>query len=460
MHSSWVRRVFLFLLLALFLLPLSGCTVPVLNQELCLPPSVPLLGGNCNSSPSSTGKNVNLTYWGLWEPKEVFQPLIEAYQQQHPQTKIDYQPREIERYFETVLTHLKEGMAPDIIRVHNTWVPYLRPYLSSIPEDVLSISEYEQRFYPVTKETLFRDGKYYALPLEVDTLGLIYNRSLFTQAGITQPPRTWDEFKVVSKKLTKKDATGNIIQAGAAIGFTTGIEHFNDLLGLLMAQNQVQFQNAQGQLIFHLNLSAQGDNLAADVLSFYRLFQGENQVWNPAWPSAIEAFAQGKVAMIFAPSFRILDILALNPRLPLATAPVPQLTNNVSQQVNWASYWVEVVAKNSPHQEQAWQFLKFLTERENLKLMFQTASPQYRPFGEPYPRPDMADELSRNSYLQPFVQQATNAVSWNFVDGTQDRILNDRIKEILQTELNKNLPLEETLNKMAEQISIVISNIN
>ncbi|PJB89405.1 hypothetical protein CO083_00780, partial [Candidatus Roizmanbacteria bacterium CG_4_9_14_0_8_um_filter_34_12] len=39
--------------------------------------------------PASQQKTVNLTYWGLWEDKEIFAPLISAYQTKNPNVKID-----------------------------------------------------------------------------------------------------------------------------------------------------------------------------------------------------------------------------------------------------------------------------------------------------------------------------------------------------------------------------------
>lgn len=42
-------------------------------------------------SGKKTPKAVSLTYWGLWEEKEVFEPLIADYQKRNPYVKINYQ---------------------------------------------------------------------------------------------------------------------------------------------------------------------------------------------------------------------------------------------------------------------------------------------------------------------------------------------------------------------------------
>ena len=45
------------------------------------------------------------------------------------------------------------------------------------------------------------DGKTYGLPFSVGVVGFWYNKALFEQAGITEPPTTWDEFNEDVDKL-------------------------------------------------------------------------------------------------------------------------------------------------------------------------------------------------------------------------------------------------------------------
>src|SRR5699024_12061433 len=39
------------------------------------------------------------------------------------------------------------------------------------------------------------------VPQVTDTLGLVYNRELFDEAGIEEPPETWDEFVEVAQTI-------------------------------------------------------------------------------------------------------------------------------------------------------------------------------------------------------------------------------------------------------------------
>ena len=412
----------------------ASCTIPIVNREITLPslptlPSwIPFLGGGGKSGP------VTLTYWGLWEQQQNLQSLFDEYERQNENVTIEYEMRDARDHFSTVRSRLTTELTPDIIRVHNTWVPFLTENLSPVPKNVFDVATYEQTFYPVTKDTLFFGGNYYAIPLEIDGLALIYNKDLFTEAGLSTPPQTWDTFREYVRKLTKKDAQNNVIQAGVAMGGARNIDHFSDILGLMFIQNGVKFVDDANTVNFHKSLSPDGRNLGAEALAFYTLFGVSEKSWNSTWENSTLAFANGKAAMILAPSFRILDILSKNPKINLGVAKAPQLpsADPTSQaSINWASYWVEVVPKNSPHKEEAWKFLQFLTEKENLTEFYKNCS-QLRAFGEPYARVDMASSLTTDKYTNPYVAQGQSYTSWYFADAVFDEVLNDAINKILE----------------------------
>jgi len=52
------------------------------------------------------------------------------------------------------------------------------------------------------------DGKLFGLPKYTDTIGIFYNKDLFAKAGLTEPPKTWDEVAEYAAKLT--DPASNV----------------------------------------------------------------------------------------------------------------------------------------------------------------------------------------------------------------------------------------------------------
>lgn len=366
-----------------------------------------------------TPQEVNLTYWGLWEEEATFAPIIESFQKKHPNIKITYKKQSPQEYRERLITAIEKGEGPDLFRFHNTWLPMLKDYLAPVPKKVMSHSQFEATFYPVAQEDLKFQDKYYGLPLEIDGLALFYNEKILNAAGFS-PPTTWEDFRSTALALTVKDQDGRIVTSGAALGTTGNIEHFSDILALIMLQNGVDLKNPN---------SPQG----VEALIFYRMFAEPPQnTWDETLDNSILAFAQGQVAMIFAPSWQIFVIKAMNPNLPFKVAPVPQLPG---VNITWASYWAEGVSSKSKYQDEAFEFLKYLTSRETMVALY-TEAAKTRLFGEPYSRMDLAPTLLNDPFVSPFISQAQNAKSFPMCSRTYDNGINDRIIKYFEDAVN------------------------
>lgn len=450
-----MKRALLGLYFVVISFTLTGCTIPLLGIEVTFPEWVPILGRESRTP-------LTLEYWGLWEPASVMQPVFDSYRSQREFVTVDYQVRDPRQHFETVRARLTTANPPDIIRVHATWIPYLAANLEPLPSDVMDANTFANSLYPVMAKDLVIGGNVYGVPLGVDGLALVYNENLFRQVGLSQPPADWDTFREYAARLTRKNDAGQVIQGGAAMGFSNQIEYFTDILGLMFAQNGVTFSDQAGVVRFHNSLSPRGDNLGADALRFYSKFASSEQSYNPSWENSTQAFIEGRVAMVFIPSYRLNDVLARRPNFTVKVAPVPQFAVRESDGRNWASYWVEVVPKNGQRPKEAWRLLTYMMERDQLVQLYRNAS-EVRGFGVPYPRPDLADTLSLDQRVAPYIQQFPTATSWLFADKTQDVILNDKIKQALASAVDSTraseAAAEGALSRAAEEIQAVLGSM-
>jgi len=343
---------------------------------------------------------ITLTYWGLFEPEGVMEEVIADYQAEHPKVTVNYSRRPydtLKDYKDTLVTRLtqKSGDLPDIMRIHATWVKPLASSLAVAPN--YSEADFSKNFYPVAKDTCVVGGQVLAVPLMYDGLTLFYNEEIFTQEGVS-PPKTWDDFQSLAVKLTKMEGK-ELTRSGAAMGLADSILHASDIFGLMLFQTQA-------------TIPADLDSPAAvAALSFYTRFYREGKVWNERLVNSLEAFAEGKVAMIFAPSWRVFEILAANPTLKFRAAPVPQAPVSAEGEltnINWASFWVEGVAKTSAHPEVAWDFLRYLTTPEVQRKLYSEQS-KIRPFGEPYSLVELAAEAGADETTTPIMEGAPTA---------------------------------------------------
>jgi len=371
-------------------------------------------------------KNVQLTYWGLWEDKEIMQPLIDQYQAKNPNVKIEYVKMTPEDYRNKLLVRSEQGQGPDIYRFHNTWIQEIKAVLTPVPENIFSISEYEKTFYPLYKNDLKINDRYYGVPLMVDGLVLLYNDNLFKNAGINNAPKTWEDVINNISELTVRNTNGEIVTSGIALGTASNIEHFSDILGLFLLQNGS-------------NIDSLDTEEASGALESYRRFaEPPNNYWDETMPSAIQAFVQEKVAMIIVPSWQILSLKTLNPELNFKAVPVPTLPGG--DPISVASYWVEGVSRYSEGDKQiaAWRFLKYLSEKESMTKLYELQSAS-RQLPSASSRVDLGTIQSQNEYLQAVIKQANNYKSIPTVSYTYDNGLNDEINQYLANAINSTI---------------------
>lgn len=352
-------------------------------------------------------KEITLTWWGLWEDETIVTPLITEYQAANPHVKVQYVKQSKEDYRERLTNTLVRGAgAPDIFSFHNSWVPMFKNDLDVAPSTVLTPAEYSGDFYPVINSDLASAG-IVGVPLGFDTLALFVNDDLFTTAG-KSAPRTWDDLRQAALDLTIRDESGVISQAGVALGRTENVDHWQEILALMMLQNGVNLADPQG-------------DRAQNALEFYTLFSKTDQVWDETMPTSTLAFANGKVAMYFAPSWRVFEIQALNPTLKFSVVPAPQLPKDTPTDPNitYATYWAQGVSNRSASREEAWKFLKFMSSQASLQKLYENAT-KTRSIGEPYPRADMANLLTSDRFAGAFVVQAPDAKSGYLASRTFD----------------------------------------
>lgn len=367
---------------------------------------------------NKSSEPITLTYWGLWEPISVMQSVIAEYEAANPNIKINYSMQSPRNYRTRFLTSANQANPPDIVRIHNTWLPMLKNDLSPAPDSVIALSELSN-YYPIVQQNFVSGGKLYALPIGIDGLALLYNEDIFQEAGAT-PPSDWNALRKLAFDLTITNPdTGIIERAGVALGTTGNVEHWSDILGLLILQNSG-------------NPGKPSETAVQDALTFYTIISTQDKSWDSTQPNSVYAFATGTVAMILAPSWQISEIKAINPDLNFKAVPAPVLP---SANFAWATYWAEAVPISSKNPVEAWKFIKYLSTPAVLQKMYAGAS-QIRAMGEPYPLTSMSSTLANDPLAGAYVTQAPNYKSWYMAGRTYDDGINDQLSKYYEDAIN------------------------
>lgn len=406
-------------------------------------------GGSTNTS----DEPVELTYWGLWEKPESMEEVIAEFEKEYPKIKIKYTQKRFTQYEDNLYSILDDPRTtPDIFRINNAWTYKFQSKLSRIPPEIMTASEYKKTFYPAAVADFQGSDEYlYAIPLEIDGLGMYYNVDLFTKAGISEPPTDWDTLIENAIDLTVRNSSGEITQAGAGIGCSNNVFHSADILTALMLLNNVPMNTDDGKQA-QFNTSK-----GKETLEYYTAFVETHKVWDCSLRDDLSMFAAGKLAIMFAPSWRVFDIMDMNSTVNFKTVAFPQLPGN-PEEIYYGMYWGEAVAANSTHQFEAWTFIKFLSEHEQLMTMYSKQSND-RSFGEPYSRKDLAEEITGSGYVRAFIEMAPYYVSWRIGDQkTSEVALNKAITDVIEGRAATSAALDEALKTINEKMSELYSN--
>lgn len=396
------------------------------------------------TDPGSEGtvpKNqTTLTYWGLWEPNAVMDQVLRDFEQANPGIKVEYVKQSHQDYRDRLQNAIAQGSGPDLFRFHASWTPMLRDDLAAVPSNVFTPDSFESTFYPVAAKQLTYSSQLRGVPLMYDGLALYYNEDMLKAAN-AQPPQTWSDLRILASNLTVKSGT-TVQRGGLAIGNASNVEHFSDILALLMLQNGATLEDPTS-------------DEAVQALIFYTDFAKKYQVWSDKLPSSTVAFARGDVAMMLAPSWRAHEIAAQNPELKFGIAPAPQLG---STKIAWASYWAEGVNNKSRNKEAAWKLISYMSSADVMKKLYgQQAT--VRKFGEIYSRQDLASELSSEPLVVPFLNDAAYADGWYMSSFTHDNGINDQIIKYYEDAINAVLSgttPENALQTVAQGVSTVL----
>lgn len=364
-----------------------------------------LIGAQCTIMPSGNQKAlqkasqpVTLQYWRVFDEEEALDPIIAAYMRIHPNVSIEYKRFRYEEYEQALLEAFAEDRGPDIFSLPNNAIDRHSAKLFPLPAQMttstlteegmlqkkkvptlmitrgLTGADVRKQFVDtVALDVLRRDAggteHVMGLPLAVDTLALYYNKDLLNNAGIADPPKTWQEFVDDVQKMTIiDDQTGELTQSAAAFGGGANIQRASDILATIMLQQGTRMTTGNAIDFSPIpQLKDQGANPAVDALGFYTDFASPirpGYTWSEDMPDSFEAFAQKRTALFFGYAYHAPMLAARAPDVRFGITPMPQISD--AYKVTAANYWVEVVSKKSRNTDYAWDFIQFATAAKNV----------------------------------------------------------------------------------------------
>ncbi|GAA1542685.1 multiple sugar transport system substrate-binding protein [Microbacterium ginsengiterrae] len=208
-----------------------------------------LAGCSASSDGGGDGSGGTITYWASNQGTSVEndeEVLAESIARFTEETGVEVELEVIPwpDLQNRILAAISSGDAPDVLNIGNTWAVSMQATGAFMPweGEALEALGGQDRFVEASWATGGAEGEApTSVPLYGLTYSMYYNTKLFEEAGITEPPATWDEFVEDAKALTKDvDGDGTIDQwgfglAGARVAnnvhqaFIRGAQHGGEL---------------------------------------------------------------------------------------------------------------------------------------------------------------------------------------------------------------------------------------
>ena len=154
----------------------------------------------CGAKETSSG-TIQFASWGSKSEVEILKPLLADFERENPDIKIEFMHIP-QNYFQKLHLLFASKKAPDVIFLNNHYLPvYANAGLLRKFED----SDFEKdAFYPKALAALSWQGNCYAVPRDISTLVIFYNKDIFKKHNLPYPKDGWtmDEFLSDAEKLT------------------------------------------------------------------------------------------------------------------------------------------------------------------------------------------------------------------------------------------------------------------
>lgn len=298
--------------------------------------------------------------WHFFTDREAkaIDAIVADFQAKYPKVKVTVKGGQDDT---KVVQAIGAGTGPDVAISYSTdivgkfcatggWVD-LTPYVQRDGVDLNAMPAVVRSY------TEFR-GKRCAMPFLADAYGFYYNKKMFTEAGLSGPPKTLAELTEAAKKLTVRKADGTIERAGflPLFGF---YENSGSHLGPMVGGQWLKPDGTSavgGDPGWQTLLKWQKelvDWYGYDKLEKFRATLGDE------W-SADNAFQKGKVAMNIDGEWRLAFLKDQAPDVEFGVAPVP-VADPARYGSGYISGNVMGVSRTAKNPEAAWALLRYLT---------------------------------------------------------------------------------------------------
>lgn len=331
--------------------------------------------GASDSEKSKDGKE-KVVFWS-WQPTDKqMAKLKPAFEKKYPDIELEYWRGELPDYQKKLQVAMASGEGPDLIGVQtgamlNQYSKLLEP-LDSVAEKQFG-KNWEDKFLESSlAECADKDGKYVALPVNASGQQFVmYNKTIFDEAGITAIPKTYEEWKQIVQTLKEKEPD--------LIPVVYGAKEPDKCVDMFNALSQ-QFGPGKFEEAEQGKVKWTSDVFVKTMEAWKQMFDDkmfqDGAIGLTMYPDAsIKYFFVRKATMFMTGTWQLGSITEGGPKFDGPTKDdefgmfiLPQIGPHEPQAVVSTDIAV-ALNKNAKHRDAAIKLLEFMTQGEGSQIM-------------------------------------------------------------------------------------------
>jgi len=276
--------------------------------------------------------------------------------------KINLEMPSSDQYDSVLQARLAGDDAPDLYTIHanNLGLYSKAGHLTDLSAQALA-----EKIYPNVRETVSLDGKVLAVPLESMAWGVLYNKDIFADAGVT-PPATLTEMKAVIETLKAKGYTPFLLAfqeqwvPQLMTALTLGGKVSGDLPDWVERMYKDEGSYEEVREIF-------------DVIGLI-MQNGTSRAMEEGSQQGAADFAAGKAAMFVQGTWAAGTIMETNPDMKLGVLALPVNDNPGCTLVNMSTSTVLGVYPGGKNLDIALAFANYVLDDADSSALFQACS--------------------------------------------------------------------------------------
>ncbi|MFE7813136.1 ABC transporter substrate-binding protein [Streptomyces sp. NPDC057433] len=328
-------------------------------------------GGGSTTGGGSDDSPGELTYWASNQgasveiDKKVLQPELDKFEKRTG-IKVTLEVVPWSDLLNRILTATTSGQGPDVLNIGNTWSASLQATGALLPWDAKNFEKIggRDRFVDSALGSTGAEGQDpAAVPLYSMAYALYYNKQMLADAGVDEPPATWDELVAAGKKVSGDGKWGIAMEGSNP---SENVHH----AFVLAKQHGAGFFTADGTPDFTNDGVVTAVKQYVDLMAKDRIIAPGNAEY--ARNQSVSDFAKGRTAMLLwqSASANLTSQGMSEDDYGIAPVPVQSGTPGAGTQVNSMVAGINLaVFRNSDNIDGATEFVKFMTSDAEQRIL-------------------------------------------------------------------------------------------